>query len=71
MTQSRKPLQPRLRRPPRRIGVDPERFHLIAPYDTDPRQWEKARWIDQYSGNRYRVTASGPLGSRTVARVKS
>ncbi len=22
------------------IGADPERFHLIAPYETDPRQWE-------------------------------
>jgi len=53
------------------IGADPERFHLIAPYETDPRQWEKLRWIDQYSGKRYRITASGPHGSRTVARVKS
>ena len=32
------------------IGADPERFHLIAPYETDPRQWEKVQWIDQYSG---------------------
>ena len=53
------------------IGADPERFHLIAPYETDPRQWEKLQWIDQYSGKRYRITASGPHGSRTVARVKS
>jgi hypothetical protein len=29
------------------------------------------QWIDQYSGKRYRITASGPHGSRTVARVKS
>ncbi|MGA7283658.1 MAG: hypothetical protein WBW87_03870 [Candidatus Cybelea sp.] len=53
------------------IGVDPERFHLIAPYETDPRQWEKLQWIDQYSGKGYRITASGQHGSRTVARVKS
>jgi hypothetical protein len=53
------------------IGADPEHFHLIAPYETDPRQWEKRPWIDQYSGKHYRVTASGPHGSRTVARVKS
>jgi hypothetical protein len=53
------------------IGVDPERFHLIAPYETDPRQWEKVLWIDQYSDQRYRITASAPHGSRTVARVKS
>jgi hypothetical protein len=53
------------------VGVDPERFHLIAPYETDPRQWEKMQWIDEYSGKRHRITASGPHGSRTVARVKS
>jgi hypothetical protein len=55
------------------IGVNPERFHLIAPYETDPRQWEKLQWIDQYSKptKRYRITASGPHGSRTVARVKN
>ena len=53
------------------IGVDPEHFHLIAPYETDPRQWERHPWIDQYSGKRYRITASGSHGSRNVARVKS
>ena len=53
------------------IGVDPERFHLIAPYETDPRQWETMQWIDQYSGKRYRIRASAPHGSRTMARVKS
>ncbi len=53
------------------IAVDPERFHLIAPYETNPRQWEKVQWIDQYSGKRYRITASGPHGSRFVTRVKS
>jgi hypothetical protein len=46
-------------------------FDLIAPYETDPRQWEKLQWIDQYSGKRYRITASGRHGSRTVARIKS
>lgn len=55
------------------IGVDPEQFHLVAPYETDPRKWEKMQWIDQYSktGKRYRITASAPHGSRRVARVKS
>ncbi len=55
------------------IGVDPERFHLIAPYETDPRKWEAMQWIDQYSktGKRYRISASAPHGSRTMARVKS
>ena len=53
------------------IGVNPEMFHLIAPYETDPRQWEKTQWIDQYTGKRFRIAATGPHGSRTVARVKS
>ena len=31
-------------------GVDAERFHLIAPYEADSREWLKATWTDQYSG---------------------
>ena len=55
------------------IGANPERFHLIAPYETDPRKWETMHWIDQYSkvGKSYRISASAPHGSRTMARVKS
>jgi hypothetical protein len=55
------------------IGADPSRFHLIAPYETDPRKWETMRWIDQYSkeGKRYRISTSALHGSRTMARVKS
>ena len=55
------------------ISIDPERFHLIAPYETNPRKWEAMWWIDQYSktGKRYRISASAPHGSRTMARVKS
>ena len=33
-------------------GVDAERFHLIAPYEADSREWLKKTWIDQYSGER-------------------
>ena len=55
------------------IGADPERFHLIAPYETDPRKWEVMQWIDQYSkdGKRYRISASAAHGSPTMAAVKS
>ena len=55
------------------IGVNPGRFHLIAPYETNPRKWEEMKWIDQYSRpvKRYRISASAPHGSRTMARVKS
>ena len=53
------------------IGVNPATFHLIAPYETDPRKWEAMPWIDQYSGRRYRISASAQHGSRNMARVTS
>jgi len=52
-------------------GVDPEHFHLISPYQPDPRQWTKMDWIDQYSGKTYRITTAGHHGSRNTARVKT
>jgi hypothetical protein len=53
------------------LGVDPERFQLISPYQTDSRQWLKKRWIDQYSGMEYRITTVGHHGDRHTARVKT
>jgi hypothetical protein len=29
-------------------GIDPERFHLIAPYERDPSRWLEMPWIDQH-----------------------
>jgi len=52
-------------------GADPERFHLIAPYDADSRSWLKNAWIDQYSGENYRITTTGHHGDRHTARVKT
>lgn len=52
-------------------GVNPERFHLISPYESDSRLWLKKMWIDQYSGKEYRITTSGPHGDRQTARVKT
>jgi hypothetical protein len=52
-------------------GVDPARFHLISPYEKDPRQWLKKSWIDQYSGKPYRITTTGHHGDRQTARVKT
>jgi len=51
--------------------VDPEHFHLIAPYESDSRQWLKRDWIDQYSGKSYRIITSGHHGDRRTARVKT
>ena len=53
------------------IGADPERFHLIAPYETDPRKWLALPWIDQYSGKQYRISTTLATGTRSIARVKS
>jgi hypothetical protein len=53
-------------------GVDPERFHLIAPYEINPRKWLKLNWINQYSnGNTFRITTAGHHGTRWSARVKT
>jgi len=54
--------------PPR---VDPEKFHLVTPYDPDPRKWLDKEWIDQYTGKRFRITTRGHCGSRQTARVKT
>jgi hypothetical protein len=52
-------------------GVNPERFHLIAPYEADSRQWLKKTWIDQYSKKDYKITTVGHHGDRHTARVKT
>jgi hypothetical protein len=52
-------------------GTEPEHFHLIAPFDGDPNRWIKTDWIDQYTGNLYRVTTQGHHGTRGTARVKT
>jgi hypothetical protein len=52
-------------------GANPERFHLIAPYDSDSARWITTDWIDQYTGSLYRVTTRGHHGSPETARVKT
>jgi hypothetical protein len=53
------------------LGVDPARFHLIAPYTADARQWTKLRWTDVYAGNRFAITTKGRSGCDDLARVRS
>jgi len=53
------------------IGADPEKFHLIAPHESDSRQWLNMKWIDQYSGKKYGITTNGYHGDRRNARVKT
>jgi hypothetical protein len=52
-------------------GVDPEKCHLISPYDPDPRKWLEKEWVDQYTRKRFRITTRGHCGSRDIARVKT
>jgi hypothetical protein len=52
-------------------GTDPEHFHLIAPYNNNSTQWLKISWIDQYTGNGYRITTDGHNGTKRTARVKT
>jgi hypothetical protein len=52
-------------------GVDSERFHLMAPYESDPERWTDLDWIDQYSGKPYRITTDCHYGGPGIARVKT
>jgi hypothetical protein len=52
-------------------GADPEQFHLVAPYNNNSTQWLKMDWIDQYTGNTYRISTTGNNGTRQTARVKT
>jgi hypothetical protein len=52
-------------------GTNAERFHLVAPYESNPRRWLEMDWIEQYSGNRYGITTQGHHGNRHTARVKT
>ena len=52
-------------------GVDPEKFHLVAPYELNSDRWAEMDWIDQYTGKLYRIQTEGFHGSRGVARVKT
>lgn len=53
------------------LGVDPERFHLVAFYEVNPSRWLKMPWTDQYSGKQYRITTEGFHGRRNTARIKT
>src|SRR5262249_55495404 len=52
-------------------GIDPERFHLVAPYDADSGKWLGKKWIDQHSGKRFRITTVGHCGTKQTAHVKT
>lgn len=53
------------------FGVDPEKFHLVAPYEPNPNRWVKTPWINQHTEEEYRITTKGFHGWRGRARVKT
>jgi hypothetical protein len=54
-------------------GVDPHRFHLVAPYERRPAMWLKAKWVDRYSGRRFHIRTglNTGLASQSQAFVSS
>jgi hypothetical protein len=52
-------------------GVNAEHFHLIAPYQSNPKHWRKMPWTEQHSGKTYAITTVGDYGYRHTARVKT
>jgi hypothetical protein len=44
-------------------GVDPARFHVVAPFETNPRTWTKLAWMNLYdpSGTRYTIRTGASL----------
>jgi len=52
------------------VGADSAKFHLVGRYETDARKWLATKWIEQYSGKKYRITTTS-LPSRNTARVKT
>lgn len=51
-------------------GTNPEQFHLIAPFELNPKKWLQMDWIDQYSGKKFKITTDS-YSSRSTARVKT
>lgn len=53
------------------LGTDPEHFHLISPYDSNPKNWLTKEWIDEYTRKTYGIRTWGHYGDRNFARVKT
>jgi DNA polymerase III epsilon subunit-like protein len=52
-------------------GVDPARFQLIAPYESNPKKWPSLPWTDRYSGQRFSTTATDSLHALDSARIQT
>src|SRR2546423_13342729 len=65
------PLCRALRRKKPNFSERHKKFHLVAPYEPNSERWLEMPWIDQYTGQTYKITTEGFHGSRGVARVKT
>jgi hypothetical protein len=52
-------------------SVDGARFHLIAPYEPDPRTWLTLPWTDRYAGKTYSITTGQSPYATSAVRVKT
>lgn len=53
------------------VGVDPSRFQLIAPYESDAANWAQLPWFDRYSGARIKVSTTEAGDNSHKARLQS
>lgn len=53
------------------VGMRPDRFHLIAPFEINPEKWLKMPWIDRYSGEHFKITTEPNHNNRNTAWVKT
>ncbi|MGB3306362.1 MAG: hypothetical protein WBA63_09285 [Thermomicrobiales bacterium] len=53
------------------VGVDPSRFQLIAPYESDAARWTQLPWFDRYSGARIAVSTTEDDDGPQRARLQS
>jgi hypothetical protein len=52
-------------------GVDPLRFHLVTPYEEDPRRYVELPWVDRFTGTPYRITVKDDFGASGAVLVKT
>jgi hypothetical protein len=52
-------------------GVDPTRFHLVAPWSSEPAEWMSLPWFDLHSGREFRITTTDDFGASGRVLVKT
>ncbi len=52
-------------------GVDPTRFHLVAPYEDDPMRYLELPWVNRFTGKQHAISVQENLMDPSVAIVRS